>query len=204
MAHWATEAYFKHGGEPHFIFPTTLGPNGAGPSPLSSFQQQTSSPFHPPVQTPPLSMGGALGRPMIGPEVQLSGKHDGLILYLSRLLRPLWNVAVAMETQVAGSSKVIKILMCTRGRVGTIDKKKNRGRPGLNRGPLDLQSNALPLSYTPSCCTIGMCNVFYCQQVLSHYDTQHLSILGEQLRELKSFLDANIQFFTADDIKNQR
>lgn len=24
-----------------------------------------------------------------------------------------------------------------------------RGHPGLNRGPLDLQSNALPLSYTP-------------------------------------------------------
>ena len=29
-------------------------------------------------------------------------------------------------------------------------KKKLRGHPGLNRGPLDLQSNALPLSYTPN------------------------------------------------------
>ena len=30
-------------------------------------------------------------------------------------------------------------------------KKKNwRGQPGLNRWPLDLQSNALPLSYAPS------------------------------------------------------
>ena len=31
-------------------------------------------------------------------------------------------------------------------------KKKiiNRGHPGLNQGPLDLQSNALPLSYTPN------------------------------------------------------
>ena len=30
-------------------------------------------------------------------------------------------------------------------------KKKinERGHPDLNRGPLDLQSNALPLSYTP-------------------------------------------------------
>nr|CUU98987.1 hypothetical transcript [Hymenolepis microstoma] len=26
---------------------------------------------------------------------------------------------------------------------------RGRGHPGLNRGPLDLQSNALPLSYTP-------------------------------------------------------
>ena len=31
-------------------------------------------------------------------------------------------------------------------------KKKLRGHPDLNRGPLDLQSNALPLSYTPALC----------------------------------------------------
>ncbi|CAH2230581.1 jg19025 [Pararge aegeria aegeria] len=33
-----------------------------------------------------------------------------------------------------------------------IKKKKRdyRGHPGLNRGPLDLQSNALPLSYIPA------------------------------------------------------
>ena len=90
------------------------------------------------------------------------------------------------------------------GGAGGIKKKKNRGRPGLNRGPLDLQSNALPLSYTPSCCTMDLCNVFYCQQVFSRYDDMQLAVLGENLRELKSFLDANIQFFTADDIKNQR
>ena len=28
--------------------------------------------------------------------------------------------------------------------------KNNRGHPDLNWGPLDLQSNALPLSYTPT------------------------------------------------------
>ena len=28
--------------------------------------------------------------------------------------------------------------------------KKTRGHPGSNRGPLDLQSNALPLSYIPN------------------------------------------------------
>ena len=28
--------------------------------------------------------------------------------------------------------------------------KSHRGHPGLNRGPLDLQSNALPLSYIPN------------------------------------------------------
>lgn len=110
MAHWATEAYFKHGGEPHFIFPTTLGPNGAGPSSPSSFQQQPSSPFSSFVQAPP-SLGGALGRPVIGPEVQLSGKHNGLILYLGRLLRPLWNVSVTIEEKNEGSGTV-KVRIC--------------------------------------------------------------------------------------------
>ena len=35
-------------------------------------------------------------------------------------------------------------------------KKNFRGQPELNRWPLDLQSNALPLSYTPNrwCCII--------------------------------------------------
>ena len=33
-----------------------------------------------------MSMGGPLGRAVTGPEVQLSGKHDGLWRYLSRLL----------------------------------------------------------------------------------------------------------------------
>ena len=31
-----------------------------------------------------------------------------------------------------------------------LQKVKNRGHPELNQGPLDLQSNALPLSYKPS------------------------------------------------------
>lgn len=58
------------------------------PSPATPFSQ-VSTPFSP--------LGGALGRPVIGPEVQLSGKHEGLSLYLSRLLRPLWNVLIAVE-----------------------------------------------------------------------------------------------------------
>ena len=29
------------------------------------------------------------------------------------------------------------------------NREKFRGHPGLNQGPLDLQSNALPLSYIP-------------------------------------------------------
>ena len=36
---------------------------------------------------------------------------------------------------------------------GILNRIKNRGHPELNQGPLDLQSNALPLSYIP----VGHC-----------------------------------------------
>ena len=38
------------------------------------------------------------------------------------------------------------------------NQRKIRGHPGSNRGPLDLQSNALPLSYIP---------MLYCGEELS-------------------------------------
>ena len=41
------------------------------------------------MQTP--NFGRTLGMAVTGPEVQLSGKHNGLCRYLARLLRPLWN-----------------------------------------------------------------------------------------------------------------
>ena len=44
------------------------------------------------VQMP--NFGMTLGRAVIGPEVELSGKHNGLCRYLARLLRPLWNERV--------------------------------------------------------------------------------------------------------------
>ena len=43
----------------------------------------------------------------------------------------------------------IERLYMRKKRIGE-GKEKTRGHPDLNRGPLDLQSNALPLSYTPN------------------------------------------------------
>ena len=40
-------------------------------------------------------------------------------------------------------------------------KNKKRGHPGSNRGPLDLQSNALPLSYTPRWKTLSNFGFLY-------------------------------------------
>ena len=45
-----------------------------------------------------------------------------------------------------------------------MDAKFNRGQPELNRRPLDLQSNALPLSYTPATGIRGLlklCILYY-------------------------------------------
>lgn len=58
------------------------------------------------TQTPTsMGMGGfqSLGRALTGPEVHLSGRHDGLVRYLSRLLRPLWNKPVAISYKPPGN-----------------------------------------------------------------------------------------------------
>ncbi len=59
--------------------------------------------------------------------------------------------------------------------VGTkvvFEKKKDRGQPELNRRPLDLQSNALPLSYTPKA---------------DERDVQRLIYVRIQVIKIKSF-----------------
>ena len=125
VAMWATEAFFRYGGEPHFIFPTTVGPasqvlGGASPATPNMTQYASSYPSPAPTSSslaaphvvgplssmatpphphpPPLtalspatplqySTPGSLGRALLGPEVQLSGKHDGLCHYMARILR---------------------------------------------------------------------------------------------------------------------
>lgn len=116
---WAAEAYFKYGGEPRFIFPTTLGPwnqslpPSSAPSPSSSHPPTTpswaSQPTASPVTVSSPTSGGGLGRPVIGPEVMLSGKHEGFCVYLSRLLRPLWHMLIADEVQIQGFDQPSKV-----------------------------------------------------------------------------------------------
>ena len=102
---------------------------------------------------------------------------------------------------------VIKATYIQKKRKTCKRKREGRGHPDLNRGPLDLQSNALPLSYTPNfllsalftsafivttlCKHITIC-IF---QYISCYAAEHLAILGEQLLELKEFLDKHIHLF---------
>ena len=93
----AAEAFFRFGGEPHIEFPKSTPGDQAppfGPQSTASPVPQTigSQPFASPVTglgSLSTSVGGhgTLGKAIVGPEVVLSGKHNGLCLYLSRLVR---------------------------------------------------------------------------------------------------------------------
>ena len=52
--------------------------------------------------------------------------------------------------QVSNTSPKDDTLRCNDVREKPSQFTKFRGHPGSNRGPLDLQSNALPLSYIPN------------------------------------------------------
>lgn len=129
---WATEAFFKYGGEPHFIFPTTVGPatqldgapliQGTPTFPSAGQRQfpsvaplpQTLTPQYGARSTPGMQQtptlggvgGGALGGALIGPEVKMSGKHNGLYRYLARLLRPVWSEPVVICVREMNTDQV--------------------------------------------------------------------------------------------------
>ena len=108
----AAEAYFKYGGEPRFIFPTTLGPEKQTLSPVSSPSMDSLDTSQVPQGLATPSWVGqqgtgsltisTLGRSVTGPEVILSGRHNGFCAYFSRLLRPLWNRRMVEEVVPQG------------------------------------------------------------------------------------------------------
>jgi nuclear pore complex protein Nup155 len=57
-------------------------------------QQQQHAQYDGAPSTPQPSSDGALGYAITTPEVMYSAKHDGLVLYISRLLRPVWTQSV--------------------------------------------------------------------------------------------------------------
>ena len=88
------------------------------------------------------------------------------------------------------------------------EKKRWRGHPDLNRGPLDLQSNALPLSYTPTAdmylltwvfISTHSCGINECPMALqfhSRYSSEELAIFLEQIYNFKAFFERNPQILT--------
>ena len=122
IAMWATELFFQFGGEPHFVFPTTAAYQS--PQVAQASPQITSPSVY---GTPGASYvsPSVLGRAIMGPELVMSGRHQGLCLYLARLIRsvmrvfwlvlsnyrvrlcrPFWNAHVVTVSSVPGQKEV--------------------------------------------------------------------------------------------------
>ena len=83
IAMWATELFFQFGGEPHFIFPTSA----AYQSQVAQASPQIMSPSVYGTPGSSYASPSVLGRAIMGPELVMSGRHQGLCLYLARLMR---------------------------------------------------------------------------------------------------------------------
>lgn len=83
VSEWATRAFFLYGGEPKFA-----------PSPLlDSF----SAPFSPNVISTPRAQSVHQSSQPSQPDAMFSSKHNGLYLFVSRILRPIWNCRVVVQ-----------------------------------------------------------------------------------------------------------
>ena len=113
--------------------------------------------------------------------------------------RGLGNESAVIWTWWTGKGVFVELIQSK----STLKKKqkKGRGHPDLNQGPLDLQSNALPLSYTPNrWYSFVSAWLYWCTslspQFTSMFDAGELAVLAEALCDVKAFLDRNMQFLT--------
>jgi hypothetical protein len=69
------------------------------------------------------------------------------------------------------------------------NKKKIRVHPDLNQGPLDLQSNALPLSYTPAVPCLHKLTQHFFKKTNGYATLQywHLPVQRQHVREFQPF-----------------
>ncbi|XP_076462327.1 nuclear pore complex protein Nup155-like isoform X2 [Babylonia areolata] len=129
VSDWARMAFFMYGGEAQYNFgatasgmqPTTIGAtpftNTAGggnmsntilysPGSSSAITAMTPMPGMVPAHTStPMPFNTSLHQPTVGPvpgglqDVLYSGKHNGIYIYLARILRPFWDRPVTAELQ---------------------------------------------------------------------------------------------------------
>ena len=139
VAEWATRAFILHGGEPRVLYPPT-GPGMAPPFPHSTFLSPGQS-FHPAVMSTPgpqhqqlPSHQSQFGSPYHGhqpqPEIQFSARHNGLYLYLSRLLRPVWGFPLvhgseASPTSSLGAAELEAVMAQLHDLVSFLDKNSS-------------------------------------------------------------------------------
>ena len=102
IADWAIRAFFKYGGEPRLIFPTP----SAGPGRQNVGQVPFGSPTYHSTPAPP-HMQSLYGGSVMTPEMHFSGKHNGLYLYFSRLLRPIWHRTLLVPSNAGANTQLI-------------------------------------------------------------------------------------------------
>ncbi|XP_027852690.1 nuclear pore complex protein Nup155-like [Aphis gossypii] len=97
---YATQAFFTHGGEPKLVTENLHDSHNdlTKVSQNNSFRS-TNFTTSPSMSTFIKNQTNITNLPFESTSVQYSSKHNGLYLFVSRLLRPLWNIkAVNMET----------------------------------------------------------------------------------------------------------
>ncbi|CAB4057771.1 NUP155 [Lepeophtheirus salmonis] len=96
----AVRSFFLFGGEPRFVFSQQSQPSQVNQGqPHHQFHPHiVSTPMRPnlPPQSAQSPQQQQFGSPVM-PEIQYSGKHNGLYLYFSRIIRPVWLNAVAIK-----------------------------------------------------------------------------------------------------------
>nr|XP_018906260.1 PREDICTED: nuclear pore complex protein Nup155 [Bemisia tabaci] len=104
LANWATQALFLYGGEPKEVADNNLTPAEmlSVTAPQSSFQTTNFRPgivSTPIAQTRPNILSETLVSSTENIIYEHSAKHNGLYLYLSRILRPLWQSPLVKLTK---------------------------------------------------------------------------------------------------------
>lgn len=127
MSEWATRAFFLYGGEPKLISPTAAI-NANTPSP-SAYQygnvplhyvhilvkqpynyQGFSLGFNPALASTPRSVSPASPIQDLS-SIAYSAKHNGLYIYVGRILRPLWSERIVVRVITDAKQQFVSIVL---------------------------------------------------------------------------------------------
>ncbi|WAR23622.1 NU155-like protein, partial [Mya arenaria] len=114
VADWAKMAFFQYGGEAVYTYgagdrqmmPSNIGPAGMHPTQASTPMMYGAQPMYPPMD---MTMQGGPG---FIQNISFSGKHNGICLFLSRILRPIWEMSVTKEFPCQTPEGTIVYLTC--------------------------------------------------------------------------------------------
>ncbi|CAC5400979.1 NUP155 [Mytilus coruscus] len=115
VSNWATMAFFMYGGDAQYnLNPTGMGDRGLMASNIGPglHPSQTSTP------APGMGPGGMHYHHQFNPtqnithDIVFSGKHNGICLYLSRILRSVWDSNVASDFPCQTQQGIVNLMNC--------------------------------------------------------------------------------------------